>query len=223
MRKRLNIFIDESGDFGLEDGSSKLYCVSFTVHDSSDNIEDELDYLNNKLKELNFTGMIHMADLIAKRNEYQNFTLEERKAIFWAIYYFAKRVKVRIHTCFADKNYMNNRSQLNKALAIQMNEFFNSISDLMDEYEKVVIYYDEGQAQLGAIIDTLMITKNNIDRRTSFDKVRKRLFQVSDMLTYIDKMNYKRENKIEFTKAEKYFFQGKDFRHIINNIKRKRI
>lgn len=47
--KRLNIFIDESGDFGFVKGSSDLYAVSFTLHESSDSIESELKYLNEKL------------------------------------------------------------------------------------------------------------------------------------------------------------------------------
>lgn len=47
--KRLNIFIDESGDFGFVKGSSDLYAVSFTLHESSNSIESELKYLNEKL------------------------------------------------------------------------------------------------------------------------------------------------------------------------------
>lgn len=43
------------------------------------------------------------------------------------------------------------------------------------------------------------------------------------MLTVIDKMDYKRKNKIPFTKAEKYFFTGKNFRHIIDLLRKKRI
>ena len=56
--KRLNIFIDESGDFGFVKGSSDLYAVSFTLHESSNSIESELKYLNRKLDELNYDGMI---------------------------------------------------------------------------------------------------------------------------------------------------------------------
>ena len=36
--KRLNIFVDETGDFGFENGSSQLYGVSFTFHDQSNDI-----------------------------------------------------------------------------------------------------------------------------------------------------------------------------------------
>lgn len=60
-------------------------------------------------------------------------------------------------------------------------------------------------------------------RRIDFDYTKKRLFQVSDMLTVIDKLDYKRKNNIPFTKAETFFFRGKDFRHIINLLQNKRI
>ena len=56
IKKRLNIFIDESGDFGFVDGSSDLYAVSFTLHESSDSIKTELKYLNEKLPEKFDTG-----------------------------------------------------------------------------------------------------------------------------------------------------------------------
>ena len=77
--KRLHIFIDESGDFGFVNGSSDLYAVSFTLHESSDSIETELKYLNEKLDMLNYDGMIHLAYLIAKRGDYSHFNFERRK------------------------------------------------------------------------------------------------------------------------------------------------
>lgn len=126
----------------------RLKAVSFTLHESSDSIQTELKYLNEKLTTLNYEGMIHLAYLIAKRGDYSHFDFERRKSIFWAIFYF---------------------------------------------------------------------------RRIEFDHTKKRLFQVSDMLTVIDKLDYKRKNNIPFTKGEKFFFKGKDFKHIINLLKNKRI
>ena len=43
------------------------------------------------------------------------------------------------------------------------------------------------------------------------------------MLTVIDKLDYKRKNNIPFTNAKKFFFKSKDFRHIMNLLKNKRI
>ena len=223
IKRRLNIFIDESGDFGFVDGSSDLYGVSFTIHESDDSIVNDLEYLNNRLEKANYDGMIHLADLVAKRGDYSYLKLEQRKNIFWAIFYFSKRVKVKIHTIIIDKRFKNSKTQLNRELAIEINKFFESISNYMNQFEKVVVYYDNGQEALGAIIDTLLITKNNVEHRIEFDHKEKRLFQVSDMLTFIDKIVYKHNHNIPLTRAEKYFFSVKDILGIIRQLKNKRL
>ena len=223
MIKRLNIFIDESGDFGFVDGSSELYGVSFTIHESNDSITNDLEYLNNRLKKANYDGMIHLADLVAKRGDYSHFNLKQRKDIFWSIFYFSKRVKVKIHTIIVDKRFKNNKSQLNRELAVEINNFFEMIKDYMNEFDKVVIYYDNGQEALGAIIDTLLITRSNVEHRIEFNHKEKRLFQVSDMLTFVDKIVYKHNHNMTLTKAEIYFFSVKDILGIIRQLRNKRI
>ena len=223
MIKRLNIFIDESGDFGFVDGSSELYGVSFTIHESNDSITNDLEYLNNRLKKANYDGMIHLADLVAKRGDYSHFNLKQRKDIFWSIFYFSKRVKVKIHTIIVDKRFKNNKSQLNRELAVEINNFFEMIKDYMNEFDKVVIYYDNGQEALGAIIDTLLITRSNVEHRIEFNHKEKRLFQVSDMLTFVDKIVYKHNHNMTLTKAEKYFFTNKEIEYIKRKLKNKRL
>ena len=108
--KRLNIFIDESGDFGFTKGSSELYGVLFTIHESNNSIINDLEYLNNRLKKAKYDGMLHLADLVAKRGDYSHFNLTQRKDIFWSIFYFSKRVKVKIHTIIIDKRFKNNKA-----------------------------------------------------------------------------------------------------------------
>ena len=221
--KPFNIFIDESGDFGFVKESSDLYAVSFTLHESSDSIETELKYLNEKLKSLNYNGMIHLAYLIAKRGDYSHFNFEKRKSIFWSIFYFSSRVKVKIRTIIIDKKYINKKTQLNVALAREISHFINANKEYLDSFDRIVIYYDNGQETLATILDALFASNPKVERRIDFDHIKKRLFQVSDMLTVIDKIDYKRKNNIPLTKAETFFFRGKDFRHIINLLKNKRI
>lgn len=223
IKRRLNIFIDESGDFGFTKGSSELYDVSFTIHESTDSIINDLEYLNDRLKKAKYDGMIHLADLVAKRGDYSYFNLEQRKDIFWSIFYFSKRVKVKIHTIIIDKRFKNNKTQLNMELARKINNFFNSITDYMNEFDRVVVYYDNGQEALGAIIDTLLITKDNVEHKIEFNHKEKRLFQVSDMLTFVDKIVYKHNNNMFLTKSERYFFSVKDILGIIRQLKNKRL
>ena len=75
----------------------------------------------------------------------------------------------------------------------------------IEKFEKVVVYYDNGQEALGAIIDTLLLNKNNVEHRIEFNHTEKRLFQVSDMLTFVDKIVYKHSNNMILTNAEKFF------------------
>lgn len=172
---------------------------------------------------LDYDGMIHLAYLVAKRGDYSHFDFERRKSIFWAIFYFSSKVKVKIRTVVIDKKYINKKMQLNVALAREISNFINENKEYINSFDKVVIYYDNGQETLATILDTLFANYPNVERRIEFNHTKKRLFQVSDMLTVIDKLDYKRKNNIPFTKSEKFFFKGKDFRHIINLLKNKRI
>lgn len=221
--KRLNIFIDESGDFGFVDGSSELYAVSFTIHESDNSILNELEYLNERLNNLKYNGMLHLAYLIAKRDDYASFNLEQRQKIFWTIFNFARKVPVKLKTIILDKRYMNSKSQLNKAISIEINNFINENKKYLDSFDKIVIYYDNGQETLATILDIVFATNEKVERRVEFDHTKKRLFQVSDMLTFIDKLDYKFNNNMDFTKAEKYFFSNSEIQYIKRKLKKKRL
>ncbi len=223
IKRRLNIFIDESGDFGFVAGSSELYAVSFTIHESNNSITNELQYLNNSLNNQNYNGMLHLAYLIAKRDDYSSFNLEQRQKIFWTIFNFARKVPVKLKTIILDKRYMNSKSQLNKAISIEINKFIKENQSYFDSFEKIVIYYDNGQETLATILDIVFATNERVERRIEFDHTKKRLFQVSDMLTFIDKLDYKFHNNMSFTKAEKYFFTNKEIEYIKRKLKNKRL
>ncbi len=73
--KRLNIFIDETGEFGFGKGSSELYGVSFTFHEHDLDVMTEITKLNDRLEKIGYTNMIHMADLIMKRGDYFKYQI----------------------------------------------------------------------------------------------------------------------------------------------------
>lgn len=103
--KRLNIFIDETGEFGFGKGASELYGVLFTFHEHNDDIMPELAKLNERLGRIGYTNMIHMANLIMRREDYKNFDIAKRKSIFNAIYNFSRKIPVKYQTIIIDKKY----------------------------------------------------------------------------------------------------------------------
>ena len=220
--KRLNIFVDETGEFGFGDGRSELYGVSFTFHEQNNDIMSEINKLNDRLNRLGYTNMIHMADLIMKRGDYSKFSISKRKSIFNAIYQFSRRISVKYKTIIIDKKYTDNGRVLRQKLSLEINYMVKEHEKYFSKFDKIVMYYDNGQEILGTILDSIFLRYDNFEHRIDFDHKEKRLFQVSDMLTYIDKFDYKYKNKMRFTKSEKIFFSIEDIRRILKELNKKR-
>ena len=220
--KRLNIFVDDTGEVGFGNGSSELYGVSFTFHEQDDDIMPELLRLNDRLVRIGYTDMIHMADLIMHRGDYSNFDIGTRQSIFNAIYQFSRRILVKYHTIIIDKRYTDNSRILKQRLSSEINKMIKEHEKYFEKFDKIVMYYDNGQEVLGTILDSIFLRFDVFEHRVDFDHKEKRLFQVSDMLTYIDKYNYKYKNKMTFSKSEKYFFTTDEIRKILKELNKKR-
>ncbi len=220
--KRLNIFVDETGEFGYGKGASELYGVSFTFHEQSDDLSAEISKLNKQLEYIGYTDMIHMADLIMRRGDYSKFDIKKRKRIFNAIYQFARRVPVKYHTIILDKRYVDGNGVLKQQLSYEIEKLIVDHANYFSKFDSIVLYYDNGQSGLGKIFDSAFVQFENYDHRVYFDHCEKRLFQVSDMLTYIDKYDYKYKHKLPPTKSERYFFTTEELRKILKSLEKKR-
>lgn len=220
--KRLNIFVDETGEFGFGKGASELYGVSFTFHEHDDDIMPELTKLNERLERIGYTNMIHMADLIMRREDYKNFDIAKRKSIFNAIYNFSRKIPVKYQTIIIDKKYTDSARVLRQQLSGEINKMIKDHENYFEKFDQIVMYYDNGQETLGTILDSIFLRFDGFEHRIEFDHKEKRLFQVSDMLTYIDKYDYKYQHKMDFTRGEKYFFTTDDIRKILKELSKKR-
>ena len=163
-----------------------------------------------RLIKIGYTKMIHMADLIMRRGDYKNFNIKNRKSIFNSIYQFSRKIPVKYCTIIVDKNFTDN------SRILKQNERY------FKKFDKIVMYYDNGQEVLGTILDSIFSQFDGFEHRIDFDHEEKRLFQVSDMLTFIDKYDYKYKNKLELSSSEKYFFSNEEIRKILKELNKKR-
>ena len=223
MIKRLNIFVDETGEFGYGVKSSMLYGISFTFHEQDNDISGELNNLNNRLIKIGYTNMIHMSDLIMRRGDYSKFDIKMRKSIFNSIYQFSRKIPVKYHTIIIDKRFIDNGNVLRKQIINEVNQMIKNNEGYFNKFDKIVMYYDNGQEPLGYILDSLFIRFNSYEHRVKFDHVEKRLFQISDMLTYVDKAIYKHKKNIKYEKSELYFFGNDELRRIAKELNKKRL
>lgn len=96
---------------------------------------------------------------------------------------------------------------------IENSKYFNS-------FDRIDIYYDKGQELLMKIIRSDFKNTNNIKIKIKFNY--NRLFQIADMLTFVDKVVYKELNKLILIKTEKLFFNEFNAIEIIRKISKSR-
>ena len=220
--KKLNIFIDESGDFGINDNASDLYVVSFVFLSSLNNIEPFLNAFKERLNKLKFTKMIHTADLIRHKGDYKDLSIDLKKSIFNSLFVFTKRSPIKLKSIVVNKKYTDSYKLLKKQLTAELNDLVSSNHKFFQQFDKIVIYYDNGQSQLAAILEDVF-KDFNISFISGFDKTKEKLFQVADMLTFIDKYYYKYKHKLYISKNEKIFFENMEMRKLLKELKNKRI
>ena len=133
--------------------------------------------------------MIHTADLIRNKGDYKYLSINQRQSIFNSLFVFTKRSPIKLKSIIVSKKYTDTYKLLKKQLTIELNELVSNNYKFFQKFDKIKIYYDNGQSQLTSILEDVF--KNfNISFISDFDKTKEKLFQVADMLTFIDKYYY---------------------------------
>jgi hypothetical protein len=204
MQKILSVFIDESGDFGGFEKHSPYYIVTFVFHNQANSIQDDISHLECRL---NFYGynnhVLHTGPLIRNEEIYRTITLENRKAIFNSFMTFAIKCNFRYKSFIVEKKPNDNQFKLISALSRLIREFIENHKTLMTGYDKIIIYYDNGQTQLTKILASIFTDSNIEFRRISPTKYR--LFQIADLITTLELINRKKE-AAENSNSEIMFF-----------------
>lgn len=221
-RKALSIFIDETGEFGFSRNSAKFYGISLVIHDQSKNINEQINSLNSRYALLGFSKMVHMGDLMGGCEDYAGMEIEERKKIFMLLYRFAMGVPASYHSFFFDKKYHNTTESLGGVIENKILDFIVGNFKYLLSFDDIIVYYDGGQKELSKVIDRTFGKLSGYTRKSKFDHTEKRLFQVADMLTYVDKLVYKYKKHIKFSNTEKKFFSLSDIKKIGRDLNRKR-
>lgn len=164
-----------------------------------------------------------MADLIMKRGDYSNMNITKRKNIFNAIYYFLRKIPVKYQTIIIDKKYTDNSKVLRRKIRNEIIKMLEKNKEFFKKYDSIILYYDNGQETLGNILEDIFSKFKNFKHVIDFNHKVKRLFQVADMLTYLDKYNYKYKNKIPIANGEKYFFTGEEIRKVMKKLDKKKL
>ena len=209
-KKELSIFVDESGDFGPFDVHTPYYLVTMVFHDQAKSIEPQVLQLEQAMKEFNYTRhAIHTGPLIRKESEYYTWDVAERRAIFNKLFHFMRHCDITYHTFVFNKKEFGNPVEQAGRMAKEISAFLRDHADFFGEFERIVVYYDNGQTELNRILSTVFhVLYGNIEFRQVLP-AKYRLFQVADLLCTLELVALKlKEHRL--SKSERLFFENNE-------------
>lgn len=208
----LSVFVDESGDFGAYQPHCPYYIFSLVCHKQDNSISKPLSILEETLtnNQLHADHCFHAGPIIRQEEVYRNYTLQLRRKLFNAILTFAKNIDIRYKTFYIDKS--RTISPINKALENQLQRFVDDQNDYFNSFDKIIIYYDNGQIELSQILSSVF---SKIPATVEFRIIKPadfRLAQVADLICALQLIELKIDNK-KMSKSEDLFFgKRRDFK-----------
>ena len=208
--KELSIFVDESGDFGEYKQHAPYYIITMVFHDQSNDISSNITMLNRALRQIGYGDeqAVHTEPLIRREPPYQYFQPNERRAIFSKLYYFTLNCDIKYKSFVFRKSEYENSFKLEARMARELSQFIRENLSYFQRFEKVILYYDNGQHELNRILNTVLATQ-----LTDYD-VRKvlpsdyRLFQVADLICTLELLKIKAESG-QLSKSEERMFHSR--------------
>ena len=204
--KELSIFIDESGDFGEVKERPAYYLVTFVFHDQKEDIRQQVLKLEESVRISGFhLEYIHTGPLIRREEIFANYSIDERRKLLYKMLNFVNVCPIRYITVAVDRKEAADKIKLSGKLAKEINTAFREYSDFFMEFDKVIVYYDNGQIELSAILNAVFsIYFSNVEFRKA-EPQKYRLLQAADFICSMELLKIKK-NENRLSKSEEKFF-----------------
>ncbi len=222
--KELSIFVDESGDFGEYEKHSPYYIVTLVFHNQSKDISANIKSLNHSLKQMGYGDgqAIHTAPLIRREKPYQFYKPNERRSIFSKLYYFTLNCDIKYKSFIFRKNELKNNLQLETKISKDLSLFIQKNLSYFQSFEKVILYYDNGQHELNRILNAALSSRLADYETRKVLPSDYRLFQVADLICTLELLKIKSEKESLSNSELKLFHSKRDLqKDFIRGIEKK--
>ena len=133
-----------------------------------------------------------------------------------------RTIDVKYYTSIFEKRYSNNTTNLQRKITMTIRHLLHEYMSYFQQFDRIVVYYDGGQGKLSHAIEEAFKDINGYERKKRFDHQEKKLFQVADTLTVLDKIFFKYDNNIKMTNTESRFFSIKMIKNAKRTLDKKR-
>ena len=115
-------------------------------------------------------------------------------------------------TVAVDRKEAADKIKLSGKLAKEINTAFREYSDFFMEFDKVIVYYDNGQIELSAILNAVFsIYFSNVEFRKA-EPQKYRLLQAADFICSMELLKIKKNEKRLSKSEEKFFYKPQELK-----------
>ena len=227
-KKRLSIFVDESGILNESARISRYYVLTLLLHDQSLKIDNLVREFDRSLDLVGIANLcFHAGPIIRGNDSFEFMNWDLRRKIFSRMMQFTRKVDFRYHCLTVDKKFCDSVDQILQLLERQLSEFVSEQHDRLTSFDDVKVYYDCGQKPITNCLHKFFEQRKSlpVEFAQAVQPRRYKLFQVADLVCTIKLMELKLTAEGRLSSCEHRFFGGeKRFRHdILRKIKAKEI
>lgn len=197
----LSIFVDESGDFGFKEGSSKRYILSLVFHDQANDISGDCQ----RIKDL---PTFHAGPLVRKEPPFESDDIMARSKIWRRFFIFFMALPIRCKTfLYGKKDFGFDNLAMEKRMARDLYSFLQTNGEYFSSFGSIIVYYDKGQRPITRMLNQVFaISGFNYSFKERVKPSNYRLFQAADFVSMIKLVEAKMLSG-ELSASEKSFFK----------------
>ena len=211
--KILSVFIDESGDFGSYESHAPYYIVSMVLHNQRIDINGNINDFEAHMRNIGYgQHAIHTGPLIRRESVYKNDLVENRKRLFNALFHFFRKLDIKYTCAKIKKQECYDVVTMTAKLSKEIANIIRCYEAFWNSYERVIIYYDNGQIELTKILTSVFSTLYTHVEFRRVNPVDYKLFQVADLICTMELLSEKAASNA-FSNSELEFFGNvRDFK-----------
>jgi len=213
--KELSIFVDESGDFGEIKERPAYYLVTLVFHNQKYDITNQVRKLEISTRTAGFEfEYIHTGPVIRREGIFSSLSINDRRKLIYKMLSFTLNCAITYETVIVNKKETNNKMALSKRLSAEIANILTTHRAFFEGFEKVIVYYDNGQSELGSILNTVFsLYFVDVEFRKA-EPQKYRLLQTADFICSLELLRLKwKENRLS-NSEKKFFYKPQELKKV---------
>ena len=166
--------------------------------------QETLEKLSTKNSGFDFE-YIHTGPVIRREDVFSGLSIDERRKLLFKMLNFIVGSPITYEMAVVNRKEAPDKISLSGRLGREISNVIVKHKAFFDGFDKIIVYYDNGQIELGAILNTVFsIHFPNVEFRKA-EPQKYRLLQAADFICSMELLKIKKiENRL--SKSEKQFF-----------------